>query len=375
MQYRLITKDNLKVSALGFGMMRFPVIENDNCVIDKERAFKMLNYLYKNEINYYDTAYTYHCENSETLLGEFLNYIDRERIYIATKLPMWLTENYQDYERLFATQLERLNTDYIDFYLTHSLTKKSFDKMKKLDVFKFLDQLKAEKRIRYAGFSFHDEFDIFKEIIDSYDWDFCQIQLNYLDTDYQAGLKGLHYAREKGISVIIMEPLKGGRLANLPDEARDILRKYGIKNTAAEIAQRWIYDKDISIMLSGMSDMDQIKENIHIADTISPDLFTQKSKNATKELKDFFDSRVKVPCTSCEYCMPCPFGVNIPGVFQRYNNASIYDEYKESRISYKKLIDEDKDASKCTECGHCESLCPQNIQIIDKLKEAKRVLS
>lgn len=374
MQYRNITNDKISTSVLGFGLMRLPIENNDNCTIDKIKSFEMMKYLYDNGVNYFDTAYTYHCENSETLLGEFIETIDRSSIYVATKLPMWLCNNYEDYETHFNTQLKRLKSDYIDFYLTHSLTEKSFKKMVELDAFKFLDELKSKSKIKYAGFSFHDELPIFKEILNSYNWDFCQIQLNYLDKNYQAGLEGLKLAREKGISVIVMEPLKGGNLANLPKDTNQILEKYNIKSTPVQLALKWVYDQDISLLLSGMSNMDQCMENVALADTVSEVNTTIEDRKAIDELVEFLNNRISVGCTSCEYCMPCPFDVNIPGIFQRFNNATIFDNYEANIRSYQTLIENNNDAGMCTECGACESLCPQNIEIISKLKEADSIL-
>lgn len=374
MQYRNITNDKISTSVLGFGLMRLPVENNDNCTIDRIKSMEMMKYLYDNGVNYFDTAYTYHCENSETLLGEFIQTIDRTSVNIATKLPMWLCDTYEDYVTHFNTQLSRLKTDYIDFYLTHSLTEKSFKKMLELNIFKFLDELKSSGKIKYAGFSFHDEFPIFKEILNSYNWDFCQIQLNYLDENYQAGLEGLKLAREKGISVIVMEPLKGGSLAELPKESSVIFEKYNIQSTPVELALKWVYDHDISLLLSGMSNMEQCIENIKFANTVKDINTNENEKIAINELVEFLNNRIAVGCTACEYCMPCPFDVNIPGIFQRYNNATVFDNYESNIKSYQTLIENNKDASMCTECGACESLCPQNIEIINKLKEANNIL-
>lgn len=374
MQYRNITNDKISTSVLGFGLMRLPVENNDNCTIDRIKSMEMMKYLYDNGVNYFDTAYTYHCENSETLLGEFIQTIDRTSVNIATKLPMWLCDTYEDYVTHFNTQLSRLKTDYIDFYLTHSLTEKSFKKMLELNIFKFLDELKSSGKIKYAGFSFHDEFPIFKEILNSYNWDFCQIQLNYLDENYQAGLEGLKLAREKGVSVIVMEPLKGGSLAELPKESSVIFEKYNIQSTPVELALKWVYDHDISLLLSGMSNMEQCIENIKFANTVKDINTNENEKIAINELVEFLNNRIAVGCTACEYCMPCPFDVNIPGIFQRYNNATVFDNYESNIKSYQTLIENNKDASMCTECGACENLCPQNIEIINKLKEANNIL-
>lgn len=372
MLYRKFTKDKLKVSSLGFGAMRFPLKDkNNNQSIDEEKSLELLNYAYDNGINYFDTAYNYHGGKSEPFLGKAIKNFNREDIFIATKLPMWLCKTYSDYEKIFNEQLNRLSTDYIDFYLTHSLTRKTFEDMKKNNVFKFLDELKKTKKIRYAGFSFHDKLDVFKVIVDSYDWDFCQIQLNYMDENYQAGLEGLKYAKEKGIDVIIMEPVKGGRLAEGPKEFKDIFKKSNTDYSPAQWALRYIYDNpDISLLLSGMSNLEQVKENILLASTMGENNLNNEDKKIIKEAREFLNMRSKIDCTACEYCMPCPENVMIPKIFQLYNNASIYDEYEEQRKDYLELIEIEKDASKCIECGHCESMCPQHLNIIDRLKDA-----
>lgn len=374
MQYRFITKNKVKVSTLGFGLMRFPILEEDNSKINKNEAMKMLQYLYENGVNYFDTAYVYHGQTSEELLGEFLQTIDRKAVNIATKLPMWLCKNYDDYQKYFDTHLERLKTNYIDFYLTHSLSKKTFEEMKKLNVFKFLEEKKKEGAIKYIGFSFHDELPVFKEIIDSYDWDFCQVQINYLDVDYQQGLEGIAYAKEKGIDVIVMEPLKGGRLANLPDDALKIFEENKVSIKPIELAQRWVYNQDIKIMLSGMSSIEQIKENLRIAETANDRKLTKEEEKSAKDIKTFLDSKIKVGCTACGYCMPCPCEVNIPSVFSKYNDLSVYGNIEKNKNDYILMIEKDEDARACVACGQCQSLCPQNLAIIDKLKEADQVL-
>lgn len=374
MLYREFTKDKLKISSLGFGTMRFPLKDiNDNKTIDEEKSLELLKYAYDNGINYFDTAYNYHGGKSEGFLGKAIKNFNREDIYIATKLPMWLCKSYDDYEKIFSEQLERLETDYIDFYLTHSLTRKTFEAMKENNVFKFLDKLKKDKKIRYAGFSFHDNIDVFKEIVDAYNWDFCQIQLNYMDEDYQAGLEGLRYAKSKGLDIIIMEPVKGGRLAEGPKEFTDIFKKSNLNYSPAQWALRYVYDNpDISLLLSGMSNLEQLKENIDLASNMAENNLTIKDKEIIGEARDFFKSRSKIDCTSCEYCMPCPENIMIPQIFQIYNNASIYDEYNKQREDYLEFIEIGRDASKCVECGHCESMCPQHLEIIDGLKDADK---
>lgn len=376
MLYREITKDKVKVSQLGFGCMRFPVLEKDNARIDEEKAIEMVRYAIDHGVNYIDTAYNYHGGNSEDLVKKALADGYREKVVIADKLPVWLTDTYEDFEAKLDEQLERLGTDTIDFYLLHSLYRKTWDKIKELDVFSFLDEAKKKGKIKYAGFSFHDEYPVFEEILNSYDWDFCQIQLNYLDTEYQAGLKGLQAAYDKGISVVIMEPLKGGKLSYVPKDIQEVFANAETKQTPSAWAFSYLWDRpEVSVVLSGMSTMEQVKENIETASRAGVGHFSQVEKDRIEEAKTIYKARVQVGCTSCEYCMPCPVGVNIPGNFELFNNAFVYELKEENQERYKKFQEEKKDASQCVECGNCEKICPQHLPVIEDLKRADAFLS
>lgn len=376
MQYRYMTKDKLKVSQLGFGCMRFPLKQNDSKDIDEKEAIEMLHYAIDNGVNYIDTAYNYHQGNSEILVGKALKDGYREKVFLATKLPVWLTNSYEDFEKFLNEQLEKLQTDYIDFYLLHSLHEKTWNKISKLDIHKFLDMAKQKGKIKYVGFSFHDEFPLFKTIVDSYPWDFCQIQLNFMDKDYQAGIQGLKYAYEKGILVSIMEPIKGGKLASAPKEIQDVWNRYHIKRTPAEWALKWLYNlEEVSVVLSGMSTMNQVKENIKTASESLPNSLTNDEIQLIDEVTGIYKSKVKIGCTSCEYCLPCPSNIAIPSIFNIYNNMYVYGTEKESKATYNRLIEQGKDASKCVECGACESNCPQHLEIINTLKDADKALS
>lgn len=369
MQYRYFTNDKLKVSLLGLGCMRFPIFNNDPSQIDREKAFEILDYALKNGINYFDTAYPYHGGKSEELVGDFFEKQDRNRFYLATKSPVWLVNNYEDFMYYLDEQLVNLKTKYIDFYLLHSLSKKTFDKIKDLDFKNFIETAKKQQKISYIGFSFHDDYEVFEEIIDSYPWDFCQIQLNYMDKDYQAGLKGLRYAESKGIDVVIMEPLKGGKLASAPKEINMIWDESKIKRSSPEWALKYLYSlSGISTVLSGMSTLNQLKENIAI--TSKTDVLDKDDLGLIDRAEDIYRSRIKVGCTSCNYCMPCPSGVKIPNVFELYNNKSVYGTIDESKKSYKNLLDTNGSALECIECGLCEKACPQNLSIIALLKDA-----
>lgn len=375
MQYRYFTKNKIKISQLGFGCMRFPVFNNDSSLIDEEKSSDMLKLAISRGVNYIDTAYNYHLGQSEKIVGKILKDGLRDKVYLATKCPVWLATTSDDFEKLLDEQLEKLQTDHIDFYLLHSLHEKSFKKIVDLKVFDFLDRAKAQGKIKYAGFSFHDEFPLFKDIVDSYSWDFCQIQLNYVDRQYQAGLNGLKYAKEKGLDVIIMEPIKGGKLANASAEINSIWNESEIKRTPAEWALKWLFNhEDVSVVLSGMSTMDQVIENIDIASNSTANSLKASELNLIDRVTSIYNKNVKVGCTSCEYCLPCPSNVSIPDIFELYNNIFVYNTKDESKASYKRLQELKKDVSSCVECGACENICPQHLQIISLLKDAEESL-
>jgi len=375
MQYRYFTKNKIKVSQLGFGCMRFPVIDNDSSLIDEQKVSDMLKLAIESGINYIDTAYNYHLGQSERIVGKVLKDGLRDKVYLATKCPVWLAENPDDFEKLLDEQLEKLQTDHIDFYLLHSLHENSFKKIVDLKVFEFLDRAKKKGKIKYAGFSFHDELPLFKNIVDSYYWDFCQIQLNYVDRQYQAGLPGLKYAKEKGLDVVIMEPIKGGKLANASDEISSIWDDSEIKRTPAEWALKWLFNQEeVSVVLSGMSTMDQVIENIDIASNSTANSLSSKELAIIDRVTSIYKEKVKVGCTACEYCLPCPSNVSIPDIFEIYNNIYVYDTKVESQTSYKRLQELKKDVSYCVECGACENICPQHLEIITLLKDAEKSL-
>lgn len=376
MQYCYVTKDKIKISKLGFGCMRFPVIGNDSGIIDQVKASEMLELAINNGINYIDTAFPYHQGKSESFVGSVLSKGLREKVYLATKSPVWLVKTYSDFEKYLDEQLANLQTDYIDFYLLHALHEESWRKIVELGVFDFIQEAKEKGKIKYIGFSFHDELSLFKEIIDAFPWDFCQIQLNYMDRQYQAGLEGMYYASEKDISVIVMEPIKGGKLANASEEISKIWNESVIKRTPSEWALKWLYNFDeVSLVLSGMSTLEQVEENIKTVSDKDLKKLTEQEKDLIDRVTDIYKDKVKVGCTSCEYCLPCPYGVSIPNIFELYNNMYIYDTVDESKTSYKRYIELEKDATKCEECGACEDICPQHLKIINLLKDAEGSLN
>lgn len=376
MQYRSFTKDNIKVSALGFGCMRFPTLDNDSSKIDEVKTIEMLRYAIDHGVNYIDTAYNYHQGNSEYMVGKALKDGYRDKVYLATKLPSWLIKNYEDFDKYLNEQLKKLDTEYIDFYLLHTLNREFWDNLKSLDVFKFLENAKRSGRVKYVGFSFHDELDVFKEIIVSYEWDFCQIQLNYLDRSYQAGEEGLKFAYNKGISVVIMEPIKGGKLTNPSGEIKSVWDLSEIKRTPAEWALRWVLNhEEVSVLLSGMSTLDQVKENIATVSNATPNSLTEEEIQLIDKVTEIYRQKVKVGCTGCEYCLPCEVNVNIPYIFQLYNDIYVFETEANSKRIYKSYIENGKDASKCMECGKCEALCPQGLEIREHLRQAHLVLA
>lgn len=372
MIYRKFGKTEEMVSNLGFGCMRFPTItDGDMSQIDEDASIEMVRYAIDKGVNYLDTAYNYHSNAmggggmSEVLVAKIIKDGYREKVKIATKLPVWLVETREDMDKYLNEQLEKLEIESIDFYLLHSLNKKVWEKLKSLNVDEFLDAAIKDGRIKHAGFSYHDKPEYFNEIVDYYDFSFCQIQFNYLDEDYQAGLDGLNYASSKGLGIVVMEPLRGGKLVdNLPIEIKEIFEKYPEKRTPAEWALRWIWNnKDVSIILSGMSNMDQVVENVNIAKDARPNSLDKNEIGLIDEVKKVFKSKIKVNCTACGYCMPCPHGVDIPKNFSIYNNYFLFGENE----AYSKIKDEEK-ASACVKCKICESHCPQTINISHELE-------
>ncbi|MDO5027938.1 MAG: aldo/keto reductase [Bacillota bacterium] len=371
MKYTNFTKDKVKVSRLGFGLMRLPIIDNDNSLIDYKKSMELINLALENGITYFDTAYVYHSKQSEIFAGQALKDV-RKDIKLATKCPVWLIEKEEDLDYLLDVELQKLQTDYIDFYLLHTLDREKFENVKKHNVYERAMKAKEAGKIRQLGFSFHDNLDLFKEIIDTYDFDFCQIQLNYLDEDYQAGLEGLRYAKAKGLSVVIMEPLRGGQLANLPKSMTDKLEG----QTPASLGFSYLLDNDlVDVVLSGMNHKDQLLENIKVFSEVEPNSLDDQTKGKIDYLKNEMKSRIRINCTGCNYCMPCPAGVEIPEIFRAYNNKYIFEDEKKSVDTYARIAKRNGSQEACVECGQCESQCPQSLPIIEGLKAAHQDLS
>ncbi|MDI9482766.1 MAG: aldo/keto reductase [Bacillota bacterium] len=374
MEYRKFNKFDKPVSLFGIGCMRFPMIQTgDGAVVDEEQSIQMIRYGIDHGVNYIDTAYPYHNGESELIVAKALKNGYRDRTYLATKLPVWLVEKYDDMERFLDIQLNKLETDCIDFYLLHALNKSRWDSLMELKVLDFMEKAKANGKIKYICFSFHDNNKTFKEIINAYDWDMCQIQMNIMDMDEQATVEGLKYAGDKNIPVVIMEPLKGGKLANrVPDEIGQIYGQSRIKRTPVEWAFRWLYNfPQVAVILSGVSSMEQLKDNLRIFNDAKANCMDEEELALIEQVRQAYLKGIKIPCTGCEYCLPCPQRVSIPRIFDLVNSAFMYMSEKDSKNNYQRFIVNDgNDASKCVECGQCENVCPQNIPIMQKLKES-----
>lgn len=375
MKYRTLGKNNEKVSVLGFGCMRFPIIDNDTSKIDEESSTKLLRYAIDNGVNYIDTAHPYHGEQSEAFVGRALLDGYREKVKLATKLPSWIINSRSDMDMYLDGQLKKLQTDYIDFYLIHSLNQEYWTRVKKHGVFDFIEKSLKSGKIRNIGFSFHDELPLFKEITDSYDWGFAQIQLNYMDEEYQAGLEGLRYLKSKNIDSIIMEPLRGGKLAkNISDDIIDLWNSSDTKRTPAAWALHYLWDyPEVSILLSGMGTMDEVIENINEASKSKANSLTESEHKLIRSVRDIIKERMLVNCTSCNYCMPCPIGVNIPMNFHYLNYYSMYGNLEGVKENYMNNIDKNGRSTICVDCGECESNCPQRIDIRGMLKKVTKI--
>ena len=373
MKYRLDKYGN-QISQLGYGCMRFSRKGNS---IDYEKAAKEVLHAIENGVNYFDTAYIY--PGSEECLGRILDENKcRDKVYIATKLPQYIIRNASAIDKTFNEELSRLRTDHIDYYLMHMFTDfAEWEKLKGLGIEDWIKKQKESGRVRNIGFSYHGDTEMFLKILDCYDWDFCQIQYNYLDEHSQAGRKGLQAAAEKGIPVVIMEPLRGGKLVDLPDKAREVLKKDSHGYSPAELGLRWLWDQpEVSCVLSGMNSMEMVNENIRIASDAEPGHLTEEDHAIVEQIKQIIREREKVGCTACRYCMPCPKGVDIPGNFYYYNLMFI-EKKTSARFEFAQNMGIRKEpgfASQCVGCGKCEQHCPQKIRIREKLKEADKAL-
>ena len=393
MKYRKMGSLGWEVSALGFGAMRLPV--NQQFKIIEEEAIKMIRYAIDHDVNYIDTAYPYHDGYSEVLVGKALKDGYREKVHLTTKLPIWLVKKREDFDKYLNEQIGRLQTNP-DIYLFHGLNKGRFEKIKKLNLIEKMEEARDIGLFQYIGFSFHDSFEVFQEIIDYYDWDCCQIQHNYIDIDYQAGTKGLKYAGSKNIAVIIMEPIRGGKLA-IPEnkletkpEIKDVLENSKVKRSMADWALQFLWNQpEVSVVLSGMSTMQQVIENVESGDKSEINILSEEELQTISNLREAYKKYNIVPCTSCGYCMPCPNGVTIPSVLMLMNEIAYWGESRKLRIAFfynrmtktqeelEKKISEGEEvegaASLCIQCEECLDKCPQQIDIPNIMEKANAI--
>lgn len=379
MQYRNFGKLDFEVSTLGFGCMRLPLQntsgEPDPKNIDEAQAISMIRNAIDNGVNYIDTAYPYHGGQSEVLVGKALRDGYREKVKLTTKMPIWMVKSIEDCDRFLNEQLQRLQTEYVDLYLLHAMNKERWNTVEQLGIFNFLDKAISEGKIKHVGFSFHEEINFFKEMIDAYDWALCQVQFNYMeDRRWEEEIK---YAASKDIAVVVMEPLLGGKLAaNQPDEIKALFDKSKPNRTAAEWALRWVMNHpEVTLLLSGMSNMQQVEENIKIMDNAVADNLSADELKVIDNVKAIYEAKTKVKCTGCNYCVPCPKNVPIPNIFGLYNESATYNTDEQSKFFYKRVMKLENGAFPCVECGVCETKCPQKLPIMKHLKEAHEYLT
>jgi predicted aldo/keto reductase-like oxidoreductase len=377
MQYRTFGKLDWKPSALGFGAMRLPILDCDSGEIDEAQATRMIRAAIDAGVNYVDTAWPYHKQQSEPFVGRCLQDGYRDKVKLATKLPSWLMKEEADFDKHLDTQLERLQTDTIDFYLLHGLNKIAWPSLRDLGVREWAESAIADGRIGHLGFSFHDDLSLFKEIVDAHDWTFCQIMYNYMDTEFQAGREGLRYAANKGLAVVVMEPLRGGSLTrSAPKPVADLWATASTQRSQADWALQWVWNQpEVSLALSGMSEMKHVEENLVSAANSAVGSLSADELDLVDRVRDAYRSLSPIPCTDCKYCMPCPSGVAIPRIFSLYNSLKMYGNEEGAKRSYNEYTNPENRADQCVECGQCEQACPQQIEIIDWLKNVHAVLA
>lgn len=384
MEMRTFGKTGMQVSPLGFGVMRLPMKDggktvNSNTIdqVDVETSIKMIHDAIDAGVNYFDTAYNYIGGSSERILGQALQGGLREKVCVATKSPAWLYKAPEDFDRFLDEQLERLQTTYIDNYLLHSMNGGSWKKTVRNNAIEGMQRAKASGKVRNIGFSFHDDLDLFEEILNAAEWDFCQIQLNYYDQDYQAGLKGMRMAAERGLAVVVMEPLRGGLLVNLPREAQAAFADSGYGRSNVEWALDWLWNMpEVSCVLSGMSTPEQLQQNVGFAQKAKPGMLSAEEQAVIAKAKAALDARAAVPCTGCNYCVDmCPNKIAIPYNFRAYNMGALYDDMELAKDFYQNEVSSyGRRADSCTSCGSCEEICPQHISISEWMPKVDELL-
>ena len=384
METRTFGKTGMQVSPLGFGVMRLPMKDggktvNSNTIdqVDVETSIKMIHDAIEAGVNYFDTAYNYIGGSSERILGQALQGGLREKVCVATKSPAWLYKAPEDFDRFLDEQLERLQTTYIDNYLLHSMNGGSWKKTVRNNAIEGMQRAKASGKVRNIGFSFHDDLELFEEILNAAEWDFCQIQLNYYDQDYQAGLKGMRMAAERGLAVVVMEPLRGGLLVNLPKEAQAAFADSGYGRSNVEWALDWLWNMpEVSCVLSGMSTPEQLQQNVGFAQKAKSGMLSAEEQAVIAKAKAALDARAAVPCTGCNYCVDmCPNKIAIPYNFRAYNMGALYDDMELAKDFYQNEVSSyGRRADSCTSCGSCEEICPQHISISEWMPKVDELL-
>ena len=371
MKKRIMGKLGISSSAFGLGCMRFNGPASGDSIIDEQKAISLIRRAVDGGVTYLDTAYVYLDKTSEIVLGKALLDGYRDRVTIATKMPAEAVHNRAEMEALLDSELKKLQTDHIDFYLMHGINKEKWEYFKSIGAPEFFDDMKKAGKIRYKCFSFHGPYDQFEYILNDWDWDMVQIQYNVMDINNQAGTKGLELAGSKGIPVVIMEGLLGGRLAKAPQNVQALYDAFPVKRSAVEWAFRWLCNHPaVSVVLSGCNEPEQIDENLRIFDTVEPGIMTPEELKLMDDVRAAYISRTKIGCTGCRYCMPCPNGVNIPGLFSAWNNVSLYDTDPKSSWELGFILKNGAGADKCVGCGACEAACPQHLNIIESLQSA-----
>ena len=364
-------KLGIQASAFGLGCMRFNGEASGDSVIDEQKAISLIRRAIDGGVTYLDTAYVYLDRTSEIVLGKALRDGYREKVTIATKMPMEYVHNREEMESLLESELKKLQTDHIDFYLMHGINREKWEYFKSIGASQFFNDMKNEGKIRYKCFSFHGPYDEFEYILNDWDWDMVQIQYNFMDIDNQAGEKGLKLAGEKGIPVVIMEGLLGGRLAKAPRNVQALYDAFPVKRSPVEWAFRWLCNHpEVSVVLSGCNEAEQIDENLRIFDTVEPNIMDMQENALMESVRAAYLSRTRIGCTGCRYCMPCPNGVDIPGVFSCWNNISLYEMDPNTNWNLRQIRENDQGANRCVQCGACEAACPQHLAIIESLQQA-----
>ena len=371
MKYRTMGKLGIETSAFGLGCMRFNGAASGDSIIDEKKAISLIRKAIDGGVTYLDTAYVYLDKTSEIVLGKALLDGYRDRVRIATKMPMEYVHNREEMENLLESELKKLQTDHIDFYLMHGINKEKWEYFKSIGAREFFNDMKAAGKINYKCFSFHGSYEDFEYVLNDWDWDMVQIQYNFMDVDNQAGTRGLKLAGEKGIPVVIMEGLLGGRLSRAPENVQALYDSFPVRRSAVEWAFRWLCNHpEVSVVLSGCNEASQIEQNLEIFDRCEAGIMDEEELRLMENVRKAYISRTKIGCTGCKYCMPCPNGVNIPGVFSAWNNVSLYDVDPKTDWNLKQIKEKDCGADHCIGCGACEAACPQHLSIIEGLQKA-----